>query len=102
MRALLILLPILIATSCTRSPERRRVDRHDRTMTDSALSVLSSLTTGEDTVVKTRTIEKVRVKTEIQYREAEPVRDALMMRLLPMERRGCDTVYIRDTVYLSR
>ena len=90
----------LLLASCT--PTIDRVDRHDKSMTDSALSVLSTLsTTGMDTVtlVKTRTIE--RVKTEVRFIESEPIREA-MMRPMPMERRGCDTVWIRDTVFLSR
>ena len=90
----------LLLASCT--PTIDRVDRHDASVTDSALSVLSTLsTTGMDTVtlVKTRTIE--RVKTEVRFIESEPIREA-MMRPMPMERRGCDTVYIRDTVYISR
>ena len=90
----------LLLASCT--PTIDRVDRHDPSMTDSALSVLSTLsTTGMDTVtlVKTRTIE--RVKTEVRFIESEPIREA-MMRPMPIIRRGCDTVWIRDTVYLSK
>lgn len=94
MRASILL---LLITSCT--PTIERVETHDASVTDSALSVLSTI--GKDTVtlVKTRTIE--RVKTEVRFIESEPIRVALV-RPAPIERRGCDTVYIRDTVYLSR
>jgi hypothetical protein len=92
MRAAILL---LLITSCT--PTIDRVERHDASVTDSALSVLSTI--GKDTVtlVKTRTIEKTLVK----YVQSEPIRVA-MVRPAPIEKRGCDTVYIRDTVYLSR
>ena len=92
MRAAILL---LLITSCT--PTIERVERHDASVTDSALSVLSTI--GKDTVtlVKTRTIEKTLVK----YVQSEPIRVA-MVRPAPIERRECDTVYIRDTVYLSR
>ena len=85
----------LLLVSCT--PTIERVERHDASVTDSALSVLSTI--GKDTVtlVKTRTIEKTLVK----YVQSEPIRVA-MVRPAPIERRECDTVYIRDTVYLSR
>ena len=87
----------LLLVSCTRTLER--VETHDSSVTDSALSVLSTI--GKDTVtlVKTRTIEKI--KTEVRFIESEPIRVA-MVRPAPIVRRGCDTVYIRDTVYLSR
>lgn len=90
----------LLLASCT--PTIDRVERHDASVTDSALSVLSTLsTTGVDTVtlVKTRTIE--RVKTEVRFIESQPIREAIV-RPMPIVRRGCDTVYVRDTVYLSR
>ena len=92
MRAAILL---LLITSCT--PTIERVERHDASVTDSALSVLSTI--GKDTVtlVKTRTIEKTLVK----YVQSEPIRVA-MVRPAPIEKRGCDTVYIRDTVFLSR
>ena len=92
MRAAILL---LLITSCT--PTIERVERHDSSVTDSALSVLSTI--GKDTVtlVKTRTIEKTLVK----YVQSEPIRVA-MVRPAPIEKRGCDTVYIRDTVFLSR
>jgi hypothetical protein len=92
MRAAILL---LLITSCT--PTIERVETHDSSVTDSALSVLSTI--GKDTVtlVKTRTIEKTLVK----YVQSEPIRVA-MVRPAPIERRGCDTVWIRDTVYLSR
>ena len=92
MRAAILL---LLITSCT--PTIERVETHDASVTDSALSVLSTI--GKDTVtlVKTRTIEKTLVK----YVQSEPIRVA-MVRPAPIERRGCDTVWIRDTVYLSR
>ena len=92
MRAAII---CLLLVSCT--PTIERVERHDASVTDSALSVLSTI--GKDTVtlVKTRTIEKTLVK----YVQSEPIRVA-MVRPAPIERRGCDTVWIRDTVYLSR
>lgn len=92
MRAAILL---LLITSCT--PTIERVERHDASVTDSALSVLSTI--GKDTValVQVRTIEK----TLVRYVQSEPIRVA-MVRPLPIERRGCDTVYIRDTVYIGR
>lgn len=88
----------LLLVSCT--PTIDRVERHDKSMTDSAMSVLSTI--GKDTVtlVKTRTIE--RIKTEVRFIESEPIREVLGMQVFPREVGGCDTVYIRDTVYLSR
>ena len=91
----------LLLVSCT--PTIDRVERHDASVTDSALSVLSTLsTTGVDTVtlVKTRTIE--RIKTEVRFIESEPIREVLGMQVFPREVGGCDTVWIRDTVYISR
>ena len=91
----------LLLVSCT--PTIDRVERHDASVTDSALSVLSTLsTTGMDTVtlVKTRTIE--RIKTEVRFIESEPIREVLGMQVFPREVGGCDTVWIRDTVYISR
>ena len=92
MRAAII---CLLLVSCT--PTIEKVERHDPSMTDSALSVLSTI--GKDTValVQVRTIEK----TLVRYVQSEPIRVA-MVRPLPIERRGCDTVYIRDTVYIGR
>ena len=92
MRAAII---CLLLVSCT--PTIEKVERHDPSMTDSAMSVLSTI--GKDTValVQVRTIEK----TLVRYVQSEPIRVA-MVRPLPIERRGCDTVWIRDTVYLSR
>ena len=92
MRAAILL---LLITSCT--PTIERVERHDASVTDSALSVLSTI--GKDTVtlVKTRTIEKTLVK----YVQSEPIRVS-MVRPAPIEKRGCDTVWIRDTVWISR
>ena len=85
----------LLLVSCT--PTIEKVERHDPSMTDSAMSVLSTI--GKDTValVQVRTIEK----TLVRYVQSEPIRVA-MVRPLPIERRGCDTVYIRDTVYIGR
>jgi hypothetical protein len=92
MRAAII---CLLLVSCT--PTIEKVERHDPSMTDSAMSVLSTI--GKDTValVQVRTIEK----TLVRYVQSEPIRVA-MVRPLPIERRGCDTVYIRDTVYIGR
>ena len=92
MRAAII---CLLLMSCT--PTIEKVERHDPSMTDSAMSVLSTI--GKDTValVQVRTIEK----TLVRYVQSEPIRVA-MVRPLPIERRGCDTVYIRDTVYIGR
>ena len=85
----------LLLVSCT--PTIEKVERHDPSMTDSAMSVLSTI--GKDTValVQVRTIEK----TLVRYVQSEPIRVA-MVRPLPIERRGCDTIYIRDTVYIGR
>ena len=92
MRAAII---CLLLVSCT--PTIEKVERHDPSMTDSAMSVLSTI--GKDTValVQVRTIEK----TLVRYVQSEPIRVA-MVRPLPIERRGCDTVWIRDTVYIGR
>ena len=92
MRAAII---CLLIVSCT--PTIEKVERHDPSMTDSAMSVLSTI--GKDTValVQVRTIEK----TLVRYVQSEPIRVA-MVRPLPIERRGCDTIYIRDTVYIGR
>ena len=95
MRAAILL---LLITSCT--PTIERVETHDASVTDSALSVLSTI--GKDTVtlVKTRTIE--RVKTEVRFIESESIREVLGMQVFPREVGGCDTVYIRDTVYIVK
>lgn len=92
MRAAII---CLLLVSCT--PTIEKVERHDPSMTDSAMSVLSTI--GKDTValVQVRTIEK----TLVRYVQSEPIRVA-MVRPITIERRGCDTVWIRDTVYIGR
>ncbi len=74
------------------------MERHDKSMTDSAMSVLDGLTPTVDTIsiVKTQTIEKIR------YIESSP-RVLAMVRPMPLiERMRCDTVFIRDTVWISR
>ena len=92
MRAAIICLLLV-----SRTPTIEKVERHDPSMTDSAMSVLSTI--GKDTValVQVRTIEK----TLVRYVQSEPIRVA-MVRPSTIERRGCDTVYIRDTVYIGR
>ena len=89
-----VLLSILLI-SCT--PSIEKMERHDKSMTDSAMSVLDGLTPTVDTVsiVKTQTIEKIR------YIESSP-RVLAMVRPVTTERMRCDTVFIRDTVYISR
>jgi hypothetical protein len=89
------LIPILLLVSCT--PTIDRVERHDKSMTDSALSVLDGIVPEVDTlsIVKTRTIERV-----VQV-ESSPIISA-MIRPSYIEGRGCDTVFIRDTVFISR
>ena len=74
-----------------------KVERHDRSMTDSAMAVLDGLTPTVDTVsiVKTQTIERIR------YIESSP-RVLAMVRPVTIERMRCDTVWIRDTVWISR
>jgi hypothetical protein len=74
-----------------------KVERHDRSMTDSAMAVLDGLVPTVDTIsiVKTQTIEKIR------YIESSP-RVLAMVRPMSIERMRCDTVFIRDTVYISR
>ncbi len=96
MRAAVLLL--LLLSSCT--PTIERVEKHDKTMTDSALSVLSTI--GKDTVtlLQVKTIEKI--KTEVRFIESEPIREVLGMQVFPREVGGCDTVYIRDTVYIVK
>ena len=74
-----------------------KVERHDRSMTDSAMAVLDGLAPTVDTVsiVKTQTIEKIR------YIESSP-RVLAMVRPVTTEGMRCDTVWIRDTVWISR
>ncbi len=85
----------LLLVSCT--PTIERVERHDASVTDSAMSVLDGLAPTVDTIsiVKTQTIEKIR------YIESSP-RVLAMVRPVTIERMRCDTVFIRDTVYISR
>lgn len=89
------LIPILLLVSCT--PPMGKVERHDRSMTDSAMAVLDGLTPTVDTVsiVKTQTIEKIR------YIESSP---RVLAMVSPVTTGGmrCDTVWIRDTVFISR
>ena len=96
MRVLLVI-PILLL-GCT--PTIDRVDRRGRETTDSALSILEDLGDSPDTLrevrVETKTIVKIRVV------ESSPVINAMVRPSYSIERRGCDTVYIRDTVYLRR
>jgi hypothetical protein len=89
------LIPILLLVSCT--PTIEKMERHDKSMTDSAMSVLDGLAPTVDTIsiVKTQTIEKIR------YIESSP-RVLAMVRPMHIERMRCDTVWIRDTVYISR
>ena len=89
------LIPILLLVSCT--PPMGKVERHDRSMTDSAMAVLDGLTPTGDTIsiVKTQTIEKIR------YIESSP-RVLAMVRPVTIEKMRCDTVWIRDTVFISR
>ena len=89
-----VLLSILLI-SCT--PSIEKVERHDKSMTDSAMSVLDGLAPTVDTIsiVKTQTIEKIR------YIESSP-RVLAMVRPVTTERMRCDTVFIRDTVWISR
>ena len=98
-----LLIPALLLVSCT--PTIEKVERHDKTMTDSAMSVLDGLTAPTvDTVsiVRTRTIEKTNTIEKIRYVEVESAPVLAMVRPVSIERRGCDTVYIRDTVWISR
>jgi len=89
-----VLLSILLI-SCT--PSIEKMERHDKSMTDSAMSVLDGLAPTVDTIsiVKTQTIEKIR------YIESSP-RVLAMVRPVTTERMRCDTVFIRDTVWISR
>jgi hypothetical protein len=94
------LIPILLLlSSCTPSIERVERDDHS-SLTDSALSLLSSIE-GRDTV----TIERVKIveKTETIVLDSSPSVD-FMIRPLPIEvQRGCDTVYVYrvDTVFIE-
>jgi hypothetical protein len=97
-----LLIPIVITfsvVSCT--PTIDRVDKHLSSTTDSALSILEDLDVTPDTIrevtVKTQTI----VKTRVVEVESSPVVNA-MVRPVSIEKRGCDTVWIRDTVFISR
>ena len=100
------LIPVLLLVSCT--PSIEKMERHDKSMTDSAMSVLDGLTPTVDTVsiVKTRIIEKNNTIEKIKYVEVEvqsSPRVLAMVRPMPLiERMRCDTVFIRDTVYISR
>jgi uncharacterized protein related to proFAR isomerase len=97
-----LLIPIVVAVSlvaCT--PTIDRVEKRDKTLTDSAMSVLDDLssTYRVDTVsiVKTQTVEKIKI-VEV---ESAPIVSA-MIRPSYIEERVCDTVWIRDTVFISR
>jgi hypothetical protein len=95
-------LALLLVSSCTPSIERMERDDHTA-LTDSALSLLSSIE-GRDTVsiVSTRTVEKTNTVEKIRYVEVESAPVLAMVRPVPLEGRRCDTVYIRDTVWISR
>lgn len=88
----------LLLVSCT--PSIEKMEKHDGTMTDSALAVLSGI--GKDTVTLVETLTVERVKTEVRFIEAEPIRGVLGMQVFPEGDGGCDTVWIRDTVYVER
>ena len=98
MRALLII-PVLLL-GCT--PTIDRVDRRGRETTDSALSILENLGDSPDTLREVRVETKTIVKTRVVEVESSPVINAMVRPSYSIERRGCDTVYIRDTVYLRR
>lgn len=90
------LIPILLLlSSCTPSIERVERDDHS-SLTDSALSLLSSIE-GRDTV----TIERVRIieRVEPVVVDSAPLVD-FMVRPVSIER--CDTVYVYrvDTVFI--
>ena len=89
---------VLLLLSCT--PSIEKMERHDGTMTDSALSVLSTIGKDKVTLVETMTVEGA--KTEVRFIEAEPIREVLGMQVFPEGDGGCDTVWIRDTVYVER
>ena len=98
MRALLII-PVLLL-GCT--PTIDRVDRRGRDVTDSALSILEDLDVNPDTIREVRVKTQTIVKTRVVEVESSPVINAMVRPSYSIERRGCDTVYIRDTVFISR
>lgn len=107
---------LLLLSSCTHSIER--VDREDHSsLTDSALSLLSSIETSPDTVTleRVKTIERVKTVSNevVRYVEVEssPVFSAMIRPVYPIERldtvysiERCDTVYVYrvDTVYIAK
>lgn len=94
----------LLLVSCTPSVEK--MERHDSSMTDSALSVLSSIGSDTVTIERVKTIEKIKTvsKEIVKYVEVEssPVFNAMVSPSYSIGERGCDTVWIRDTVWISR
>jgi hypothetical protein len=89
MRGFVLLSVLLI--SCT--PTVEKMDHHDRCMTDSALSVLNGITSTYR--VDTVSIEKI---VTLRRVESVPVIRPMVSHL---ESR-CDTVWLRDTVWLSK
>lgn len=94
------LIPILLLlSSCTPSIERVERDDHS-SLTDSALSLLSSIE-GRDTV----TIERVKIieRTETVVMDSSPSVDFMIRPHSIEDQRGCDTVYVYrvDTVFIE-
>lgn len=93
---------LLLMASCT--PSIEKMERHDKTMTDSAMSVLDGLTpdTVSVTIERVKTLESVRYVDRVEYIESSPV--LAMVRPVSSERSKVDTVYIYrvDTVYIAK
>lgn len=97
-----LLIPIIVTVSfiaCT--PPMERADKRTSATTDSCLSILEGLDVTPDTIREVRVKTQTIVKTKIVEVESAPVFNALV-RPVSIERRGCDTVWIRDTVFISR
>lgn len=95
----------LLLVSCTPTPES--VERHDPSMTDSALSVLSTI--GRDTVVvrdlliaRTDTVVIKEFFPVMVFDDDYPMEEEAVESLPERTDTVCDTVWVRDTVWLSR
>ena len=95
----LLIIPVLLL-GCT--PTIDRVDRRGSSTTDSCLSILEDLDVSPDTIREVRVKTQTIVKTRVVEVESSPVINAMVRPSYSIERRGCDTVWIRDTVFISR
>jgi hypothetical protein len=93
MRGFVLLSVLLI--SCT--PAVEKIEHHDRGMTDSALSVLNGITSTYR--VDTVSIEKI---VTVRRVESVVVPSPVISPMVSHLESRCDTVWLRDTVWLSR